>query len=97
MTIIYILKVAYVFLFACLYPSSAHNFSQIGRKLGMVTPWDPAGDMGYVRLCYALMGQRGKKIFFLCVLEHFQSIKTHFFFRKFSSTVRDVSKGSRGT
>ena len=35
-----------VCLFVCLYPSSAQSFSPIGMKLGMDTPWDPAGDMG---------------------------------------------------
>ena len=45
--LIYIIKVALsVCLFVCLYPSSAHSFSPIGMKLGMDTPWDPAGDMG---------------------------------------------------
>ena len=44
---IYIIKVALsVCLFVCLYPSSTHSFSPIGMKLGMDTPWDPAGDMG---------------------------------------------------
>ena len=33
-----------------MYPSSAHKFGTIGMKLGIDTPWDPGGDMGYVRL-----------------------------------------------
>ena len=41
--LVYVIKIA---LSVCLYPSSAHSFSPIGMKLGMDTPWDPAGDMG---------------------------------------------------
>ena len=62
-------------------------------KLGMDTPWDPAGDLGVdkvctfpLRLCVKrVMGQRGKLFFFfafLCVSEQFESVETFTFFPK---------------
>ena len=49
--LVYIIRIALsVCLSVCLsvrvYPSSAYIFSIISMKLGMDTPWDPAGDMG---------------------------------------------------
>ena len=55
----------------CRYPSSAHSFSPISMKLGMDTPWDPAGDMvrfAVRALRYALYGSKINFFFaFLCV------------------------------
>ena len=52
---IYMIKVA---LSVRMYPSSAYSFSPIGMKLGMDSPWDPAGDMGYIRLRFAIRAMR---------------------------------------
>ena len=65
-----------------MYPSSVYSFSPIGMKLCMDTPWDPA--VGRVALCcsgFALrakrvMGQRGKKEFFLMHFYVVQSISS---------------------
>ena len=79
-----------------MYPSSNHIFSPIGMKLGMDTPWDPGGDMGFVSSplghCATRLRVMGQTFFFHFYA--FQSIlsrlrHTIFFFKNFCVRVSE--------
>ena len=66
-------------------------------KFGLDIPWDPGNDIGYVmfqevrhsRFALCVYQAKGVIFFaFLCVSEHFEPIKTHFFWKIFVSVKR---------